>query len=454
MTRAYEFDKTDTPIKQGMSYYEARDIRKKSLGGLLSDELLKEGSTIGGSVKKAISDKTRATMKGVKQKFDPLNLVKFMTFGSNLAPAILGKMTGRSQEDMRFFTGKDRATQVGEKATKVGQVEGAGDEGLIAVLSQIYSLLKSSHENEIQRRELDSNKFEEKEMENERRHKDLLKALGVVTGKDKTAEESPEPNMSFGDVITEILTAFGGLETVIKVGKWFVTGAGATLLGIVAAGALGGWLGEKFKEWRDDQAQEMGGSKAAAAMAKMKSIDDTDSVAYKQAEQEYNQAIKEKQELVRQFLEKKGYKTYLKTNLVGQETGQYYYEKNGNAPTKEEMKEAAQFADQQTTTAEKVTPTPAAAPTTSGESVATPTAAASAAPTTSTPPSAKVNSAISENNNLQLADKTAQTSSTSLDSQSTVNVEMQQQAYRGPMPTVRNIEMTFQRMILNSTRVA
>ena len=99
------------------------------------------------------------------------------------------------------------------------------------------------------------------------------------------------------------------------------------------------------------------------------------------------------------------------------------------------------------------TPVPASKPETAPAAM-TETVTPQASPATSTPPSAKVTSVINENNNLQLAEKTTSTSSTDVQKQKTVNVELQQQAYRGPMPSVRNAEITFQRMIYDSTRVA
>ena len=72
-----------------MEYAEAKRIRGKSFGTMLGEN---EGG-LGESLKAAISQKTQAKMTGLKEKFDPMNIAKFMTGGSNWAPALLGKLT-------------------------------------------------------------------------------------------------------------------------------------------------------------------------------------------------------------------------------------------------------------------------------------------------------------------------------------------------------------------------
>ena len=84
-----------------MDYGQAKDIRKKSFGPLLAEQ---EGGA-GASFKKALSLKTQAKMTGLKETFDPMNIAKKMTFGSNWAPAMLGKLTGRKPESIAHFTG-------------------------------------------------------------------------------------------------------------------------------------------------------------------------------------------------------------------------------------------------------------------------------------------------------------------------------------------------------------
>ena len=84
-----------------MNYKEAKKIREKSFGTLLAEH---EGG-LGSSLKAAISKKTKAKIIGIKESFDPLNIAKKLTGGSNWAPAMLGKMFGMNKERVDYFSG-------------------------------------------------------------------------------------------------------------------------------------------------------------------------------------------------------------------------------------------------------------------------------------------------------------------------------------------------------------
>ena len=88
--------------KNTSPYAQARYIRNKSLSSLIAGKI-SEGGGIGSSIAESISEKTKARMMGLKEKFDPLNIAKKLT--GNLGAAMLGRMTGRSKADMQYFTG-------------------------------------------------------------------------------------------------------------------------------------------------------------------------------------------------------------------------------------------------------------------------------------------------------------------------------------------------------------
>lgn len=447
MTRLYDFDGQNTTPRQGMSYQQAKDIRKKSLSSLLIDELMTEGTTVGGSIKSALSQKSQARMTGIKQAFDPMNVVKFMTFGSSLAPALLGKMTGRSREDMGFFAG-GKAKQVANKATKIDELE-KGDEGLITVLSQIYSLLKKSHEDEVLKRQLDKNQSEERELEEERRHKELLKALGVTVTKDKTVDkELPESDVGITDIVTDIINSFGGMKKITEVGKWFVMGTGATLLGIVGAAALGGWLGSLVADYRDkkeaenqkkydDQTQEESLKADISEVEKLPNNPIKPSDVNKQ--QEYANLFEIRIQKGQKFTAKEA--EILKNKLS------VYVPKN-------------QIIEQTAAPAQPASsPAPTAAPA-AAESSGTPPVTQSKTSTSSTaaaepptPPSAQVTSASNENVSLQLGEKIKPESDSTVTTNKIVANESKNDVARSPLPAIRNLEPTFQRMIYASTRV-
>jgi hypothetical protein len=125
----------------GKGYQKAKDIRAKSFGDLMSDKLI-AGQGIGKSLSATISEKTKASMTGLKEKVDPLNIAKFMTGGSSLGPALLGKILGRSKEDVKFFAGKTKKGK--DTASKLGPIGEGGD--FASILYNIENLLKTSLE--------------------------------------------------------------------------------------------------------------------------------------------------------------------------------------------------------------------------------------------------------------------------------------------------------------------
>ena len=158
-----------------LSYQQARYVRNKSFSDLLAGQIASGGGVFS-SAKKVIGLKTKAKITGIKEKFDPLNIVKFMTGGSNLAPALLGRLLGRSQKDIQNFAGGSRLSGI-DKKTKLGPAPAEDTSGITEVLQKIYSFMKGSQDAENLRREKENNFKEENALEDERRHKQLLKAL-------------------------------------------------------------------------------------------------------------------------------------------------------------------------------------------------------------------------------------------------------------------------------------
>ena len=71
-----------------MDYFKAKDIRKKGLMSMMT-ERLSSGMGTGAAIGSSISDRTKATFTGIKQRFDPLNIARVVTGGSKFAPAFL-----------------------------------------------------------------------------------------------------------------------------------------------------------------------------------------------------------------------------------------------------------------------------------------------------------------------------------------------------------------------------
>jgi len=206
-------------MDKNLTYQKARTIRSTKLTDLLADQLAFEPS-VGSAIKRTVSLKLQARMKGFKEKFDPLNIIKFMTFGSTLAPALLGRMMGRSSRDIQYFSGRNRPVRVGKStASKITPIEGGdGDvSGINEQLLKIYGYLKKSNDQEIKRREKENNFKEEIEYEKERRHKEFIDALKKFKGvKQTTATNITKKDEKEEVVVPSFLDTIGNIGEMIK----------------------------------------------------------------------------------------------------------------------------------------------------------------------------------------------------------------------------------------------
>jgi hypothetical protein len=152
-----------------MNYQQAADTRKKGLFSAITDKLV-AGQGIGSSVGGAISEKTQATVKGFKEKFDILNIAKTLTGGSNLAPALLGRLLGRKKEDIAYFSGI--------KSRKIGSLSSAQtNEMAVEVLGLIYrEMVRTEEQRKIDFADTEAEKNKELEAE-DTRNKQIIAAL-------------------------------------------------------------------------------------------------------------------------------------------------------------------------------------------------------------------------------------------------------------------------------------
>jgi GH24 family phage-related lysozyme (muramidase) len=156
-----------------MDYQDAKDIRKKSFGTLLGEQ---EGG-LGTSLKKTLSLKSQARMTGIKETFDPMNLAKKATFGSNWAPAMVGKMMGRDQKSMEHFTG---AKFKKGSTSPIDDVESGSTSEPVKLLGLIYKELLRAQEYRKLQQEEENNRKKEKDKEESSRDEQLIEA---VTGR-------------------------------------------------------------------------------------------------------------------------------------------------------------------------------------------------------------------------------------------------------------------------------
>jgi len=439
-----------------MSYQRARGLKNKGLGSLIVDRIV-SGEGVGRSIKSSISDKTVAKFTRIKEKFDPLNIGKAV--GGRLGAYALGRLTGRSNEDISYFTGtRIKAKPVEAKMNPLVTKVAEGDrrklkrgDGLADVMSKVYNLIKSNIEDQKTQHEVEHAENLGKEKQRSKWHEELIKALCGFSGKTTTVTVQKKDGGGFLDGIIKMVedfveNMFGGMLKKIKDffsggifeslfnflkgpvfrllssgAKWLfalLTGPEALIAALVAGGLAaaifaGRTLASFFEKSQEDKAQEQGGKKAVAALQKQRAANDAlnesgmESEEQSKAKEEYDAAVKEKQGLVTAYMNKKGYKKFKKT-FMGFETGGVTFEdKNGKEAPESLLKEANDFADK--SLEKTATPVAPAAQQTAVPAESKPASASPGAPSTATsaPPEpsgtgARVQSAISQNNDMNL----------------------------------------------------
>jgi hypothetical protein len=216
-------------------YGKAEAIRKTSIGDLIAKNLV-EGKGIGESIKGGVTDKIKAIGTGIKEKFDPMNMAK--SIGGNFGAALYGKVRGRPQKDLEYFTGiekeESKKNKNGEKksydvVTKKGKNKnplnttiGAGsrplplrkNDSVSDVAAKLFSLLRKSYEDKKLQMELEKNFEGERKEESARRHKEFIEALLGITGGTVSAQSKAESKgFDIADMINKAIeNALGNID--------------------------------------------------------------------------------------------------------------------------------------------------------------------------------------------------------------------------------------------------
>ena len=197
-----------------MDYQTAKDIRGRSLTSLITTKIL-SGSGVGSSIGRSISQKMKARATGIKEKFDPMNVAKFVTGGSKLSAAIVGKLTGRSQRDIEYFAGPKKRKYTRITTSKPMDLNASS----MDVLNQMFDFFKRIDERDSKRRETERAFLEERQMEEERRHGEFVTILKTFLETSPQIEEKKEEEKkdgllsSLGAVIGSV---FGVFKTLLK----------------------------------------------------------------------------------------------------------------------------------------------------------------------------------------------------------------------------------------------
>lgn len=201
-----------------MNYQEAKTIRKLGLSGLLAMDAGSGRSTMG-----TFSDSMRASVKGVQQIVDPLNIAKKLTFGSNLAPALLGKLTGRSKEDIDFFSTRKKGKNTDPMHTmiSVGSLQTIRSNDAVSdVAAKIFNFMYKDNEKDMRQHEIESLFYEEREQERDHRHQEFLRA---IRGENVTATKIKRKTGKISPKFKSVLGVGGLLFTTLAMSKVFET---------------------------------------------------------------------------------------------------------------------------------------------------------------------------------------------------------------------------------------
>lgn len=463
-------------MDKDLSYQQARRIRKTGFSGILSDQLLYE-PTVMGALKRTVSLKLQSKLKGIQEQMDPLAIAKRLTFGSRIGPALLGKLTGRSRKDIEYFTGRLKPIAVRTGSKKITPLPKEGEQlvegqnvsigGINKELLRIYKFLKVSQTADKKRKELTQNFAEEKQMEAERRHQELLKALAELTGKKTKTKtkakaievELPEEQNSFDpfwEKLLKMVPLLGWLAAYVTVPA--------------LAGALFNeyWQNRKKEKERENiqDAEKKGGPVAADAAAQLEAMQREGTIDLPENEekvkllvQQRDDAIKRRDVYREEFYRANGFR----------KKGDKFVDGKGNTPTPELVKASEDYvADRidamnrgeirdpvgkiDQNMAKKFYESKTQKETPKTEPPKTETKPTTPAPVPSGGNEAKLNSVISENVDAKLPKAKAEVNVTTnniVKNSKKDNSNLDKLSEIG----VRNDEPTLLRMIMNSTRV-
>lgn len=411
-----------------------------------------------------ISDKTKETTLNLTGKFS-----------KNFLSRLKNKSFGSKDSDVTF-TGKVKEQKTsGKTAEKIKPLK-QGNE-LIDMLMKIYNFMDKSHNEDKLKNEQSNNFKEEQKIEDNKRHaklikaiEDLKKGLGVPTTDTATKEDTDSGGGNdFLSTITGIANA----------GSLFVKLAplaeiALPLAAIVAAGFAGKALSDFFNKRGEENEQkdldqvrnnpfnskDIEGLSDAGNLNDVKDTFNFGNVRDKRRQQaliekrieDGQQFTPEEASLIKRKFdidvpvknggkntelspqEKKVMENMIKNNPEGTFAQKYYEEHPDDELTKKYRKSA----------------TPAATP---NETKPAPAPAAAATPATSTPPSAKLNAVQAENNTAKIDDMTKSPSVSVNNSNVATTPDRPAPRQRTKIPPVRNLEESFQKMIIYSTRV-
>jgi hypothetical protein len=255
-------------IKRG-KYREAERIKGTKLSELITNNLI-EGKGAIGSITGAIGTKAKARGTRLKKMFDlkermnPLNIAKFLTGGSSMGPALVGRMLGSSQEDIEHYSGRRAKGSKGSASLirsafsgkKITPVDSNGNAAADAA-QKLVNLFSKYFEDKKREMQVKRSFEEEKNSEENRRHQEIL---NILTGSRLTAQKVGSPKAQATSLLDDVLGVVGSAQTLLNVLKFFTGPLGLTILGFTAAYMFVNWIKDNMANGRaltPDEAKNM-----------------------------------------------------------------------------------------------------------------------------------------------------------------------------------------------------
>jgi hypothetical protein len=199
-------------------YEKANQIRKKRIIDLIAENKFEEGKSLSSSIGSAVSDKFKAKATGIKEKLDPLNIVRALTGSGVVGKSIrtvAGRALGRSESDIRYFGGYGRKNKKDPRRTTISSGNNnplkIGD-SVADILAKMYIFMEKVDALEKKQEEIMKSFREEDKEEEERRHEKLMKEI-VDSTKKATAEpeKAKDEDSGFMSFIKQIVDGIGTL---------------------------------------------------------------------------------------------------------------------------------------------------------------------------------------------------------------------------------------------------
>jgi hypothetical protein len=234
-----------------------QDIRTGPLKEVIFQKWFNEGTPISEAIQQALSEKFKAKVATIKDKFDPLNMITKLV--GDKAGAIIGRKMGRSEEDISRFTGygdttgardsKLKALKGGkgipnlERATYSSISEGQQKRmnkgsGLADVLARTYNILKKSYDEENKKSKANDKSKDTKD----KWHRELIEAITgkkVVGGNKKLTISKEAETTGPLEFLEAFLEKFGWL-------KYIRLGPAAGLIALLAGIGISALLLQKL----------------------------------------------------------------------------------------------------------------------------------------------------------------------------------------------------------------